>query len=382
MLTTPTGGRAVSLRQRFDIRDKRGNAYTVVNLKGVGSTERIEQGRSAFTYPYKHPMTSMMGARRYIRTTKGMFNKLSAEREWSYLNLLLNHGVRTAVPLALIRLDRVSDRRGRIIPTEEAKKKGVIKGEPVVLIRGLRSPVRVLDLRGFKSKRAKRMIIRETIRMAKASQDWEEAVRKAAKLKRNVRLDAERHMEEPEMAEAIERLEKERKMPKKEAEDLLKEAIREIEEEARGALVQAKDQDLVNYAVWFSAKLGKDLATMHNLDLSDKFFTAHNVTLACEKLDFDSVRTKEDLKGRLRSEQRRDITKAQKGILADLASGMTETTGKAITLYTWMLDAFTDSYSKNLSRKKRNLILGGPFKKVRRDMLGGLLILPKKSRKR
>jgi hypothetical protein len=138
-------GRVLSFNIRF--RDKYGNEYDYVSIKGGGITaQSTEASYNNSVYNSPHDDEGV----------RGLEWSLDALADWVESNHLLEHGARTTVPIALIQLKSIVMADGTKKSVEEAVSEGILpvnkmydyefrKFVPVLYIRGFREIMRVLD---------------------------------------------------------------------------------------------------------------------------------------------------------------------------------------------------------------------------------------------
>jgi len=123
---------------RVIFKDKQGNLYRDVDLKGVGYT---------YSGKVKQPLVDASDSYQSDRSW-GILEKAYAENDIKKSEQFLKAGIRTYRPIALIKLEEIIDQMGDIIPIKAAENRGMLveDSEPVVEVRAFGTRARIADL--------------------------------------------------------------------------------------------------------------------------------------------------------------------------------------------------------------------------------------------
>lgn len=151
---------------RAYFRDEYGNIYRDMNVKGIGFAT-LMGGRIV------QPIKPRAG----VSETFGLLDRDSAIAEKNAAQKFLRAGIRTARPIALIRLKQIVDRRGRKISLKEARRKQMLAPEtkePVIALRAFGTHYRVENLTKAAAKDAIALVSAELKRelTAKEYAEW------------------------------------------------------------------------------------------------------------------------------------------------------------------------------------------------------------------
>lgn len=136
--TSRVHGRSAAIPVRF--KDKYGNVYNWINFKGIG---RTLQGGFKKKIMLKSPFS-----KRDIREDDfGLLTLGHANRDCAVADKLLKLGMRTSPILYIIGLRQLPGKDGRMHPVEELiQKSRNLEDKPVVIVRGMRSFLRLWDV--------------------------------------------------------------------------------------------------------------------------------------------------------------------------------------------------------------------------------------------
>ncbi|VVB77259.1 Uncharacterised protein [uncultured archaeon] len=141
-------GRALTFNLKFE--DRYHNRYNYVALKGLGMPKKSDRGSS-----HSRPVHYERGLDQ--QNALGMERSINALHDWEYSNYFLSSGIRTHVPLALIKFKSILLASGERIDVGDAIKEKVlpatreydtrqVKFVPYLYLKGFGEMMRVIDL--------------------------------------------------------------------------------------------------------------------------------------------------------------------------------------------------------------------------------------------
>jgi len=127
---------------RMLFKDKDGNLYRDIDLKGIGATTERNGAIVVDDAPEGYRYTEMPHG---TKINLGIIDLFAAARDKEKSEELLKLGVRTHREIAIIELDEIVDPKGRKISIEEAKRVGLIwpDSKPVVEVRAFGTKARL-----------------------------------------------------------------------------------------------------------------------------------------------------------------------------------------------------------------------------------------------
>jgi hypothetical protein len=125
-------------------KDKGGNLYRDIDLKGIGATTERDGAIVVDDAPEGYRYSEMPHG---TKINLGIIDLFAAVRDKEKSEELLKLGVRTHREIAIIELDEIVDPKGRKISIEEAKRVGLIwpDSKPVVEVRAFGTKARLAD---------------------------------------------------------------------------------------------------------------------------------------------------------------------------------------------------------------------------------------------
>jgi tRNA A-37 threonylcarbamoyl transferase component Bud32 len=137
----PEHGRTAVIGRAFFRAGKSKGIYRDIDAKGIG-----------FVYYRGRGSRPRVPKSRFKTETEtlGIMDRKSAENEIKNALAFIKAGIRTEVPIAAIQIDQIVNRYGRPVSIEAARQRALIThgtGQPVILLRGFGTKMRVLNLR-------------------------------------------------------------------------------------------------------------------------------------------------------------------------------------------------------------------------------------------